>query len=157
MIEIFPGDLLISRGRWFPNHVALAVLLFDEPFVYEYTMAPGRPACVRTNRTEPVGVQAHRLSEWLSAVEKPARVALRRRLYDEEVDRLVVAVDFPMGRLEAFGEMGDPNQPHLPANFVANALQQVGLFSAAHRKWSPRTLVNALTKSGIYEFPVSLD
>jgi hypothetical protein len=164
MIDVSPGDLLISRVPWLwrrPTHrddIAIVVPVFNELVVYEYTMA-SRPACVRTNRPEPVGVQAHRLSEWVESVKKPAIVALRRHLYYEEIDALLKTTDPPLHSmsLDSFGEGGDANQAHLPVNFVAFVLQQTGIFEAPARRWSARALVRALIRAGIYDFPREID
>lgn len=164
MIDVNPGDILISRVPWLrrrPSHcdnIAIVVPVFNELVIYEYTMSP-RPACVRTNRPEPAGVQMHRLSEWVEAVENPAIVALRRPLYYEETDALLKTVEpaIHAGSPHGFGEDGDANQAHLPANFVAFVLQQTGIFEAPARRWSARALVKALITEGIYDFPREID
>lgn len=143
MINVAPGDLLLSYGRWLPTHVAIVVPVYGEPAVFEST-DDKRPECGRTHRENPKGVQAHTITDWLNAVQNPHRLALRRGLYDHELDRLVEAADSPTFWASRYKNGAD---------YVADVLREVGIFPAAKHYRHPLFLVHALVSAGIYEKP----
>lgn len=146
MINVAPGDLLVSYGRWFPNHVAIVVPVYGEPAIFECTNDK-RPECGRTHREAPTGVQAHTISDWLAAVQNPHRMALRRELYDHEIDRLVEAADGPLQTGQEF-ESGK--------EYIAQILREVGIYPAFTSHFRPWLVIHSLVSSGIYEKPTRL-
>ena len=87
-------------GRWGwagASHVAIAVPVFDELLAYESTSF-NRPRCVRTNRDNPKGVQAHYIQDIVEAGGDVWHYPLRRPLYLHEEDRLLMFAEQALGR-----------------------------------------------------------
>jgi len=118
--QVKPGDMIASSGRdlgslgiqvatlSLPNiwplrrwagvhHVGIIVPVCGHNIVYESTSA-WRPKCVRTNREEPKGVQAHHLSDILDLGGDVWHYPLRRPLYDHEEMRLLDAAEECLGQ-----------------------------------------------------------
>lgn len=146
MIELSPGDLLVSYGVWLPTHMAVVVPVYGEPAIFEST-DDMRPECGRTHRENPKGVQAHTITDWLNAVRNPHRMALRRELYEHELDRLVQAADGPFQTRQTF---------RIGADYVAQVLRDVGIFAANKCYRGHLFLVRELVNSGIYEKPTRI-
>jgi hypothetical protein len=192
MSDIKPGDLLVScgkgligniiqlgslslpnigpLGRWGwagASHVMVVAPVFGELLVYESTACP-RPACVRTGRHEPRGVQAHRLSDVLKTSNANIfHYPLRRVLYPHEEDRLLEALESCLGRGYDFIGAGKSGGGLLMRVFqrlkgsedlrelfcselVVWAWVQTGLIT--HRNsgaWSPQRLVRYVRRSGL--------
>jgi hypothetical protein len=89
-----------SLGRWNwagPSHVLIAAPIWGERTVYESTSFP-RPPCVRSNRPNPKGVQAHFLKDIVDAGGNVWHYPLRSPLYLDEEDRLLQVLDSYIGR-----------------------------------------------------------
>lgn len=86
-------------GRWGwagVSHCGVVASVWGEPLVYESTSFD-RPACIRTGRENPKGVQAHRIDDVLNGGGDVWHYPLRRALYPHEEDRLLVAVESCLG------------------------------------------------------------
>lgn len=156
-------------GRWGMagiSHVGIAARVFDEIIIYESTSF-GRPACVRTGRDNPVGVQAHYLTTILDAGGDVFHYPLKRELYDHEEERLLFALEACLGRGydyfgagRAFGGwfrwtlrkmFADERLGSLfCSELVAYAWGQVGLLnSRSSETWNPARLCRHAVRAGI--------
>lgn len=156
-----PGDLIAVRQGWLPTmHVGIIVHVYGKPLVYECTSRP-RPACVRTGRPEPVGVQSHHPQSIITAGERVWHYPMKRPLYAHEEDRLLAAAEQCLGagydqfdgggpirwaarKLFAAERLGN----WFSAEFVAHVWGQVGVLHAA-RLWTPRRLLRHARRHGI--------
>lgn len=163
-------------GRWGlagVSHVAIVAPVFwdgispDNLLVYESTSFP-RPPCVRTNRRNPVGVQAHHLSTILNAGGDVWHYPLKRELYPHEETRLLETLEEDcMGRdydyWGAATAWGGPlrwtarklfAKERLGSLFcselVAYAWAQVGIFTSPNAgAWNPGRIIRHARRKGI--------
>ena len=91
-------------GRWGlagTSHVGIVCPVFAEGgvqmLVYESTSFSRSP-CVRTGRENPVGVQAHHISDIIEAGGDVRYYPLQRELYIHEVDRLLDFLESCLGQ-----------------------------------------------------------
>jgi len=156
-------------GRWGVagiSHVGIAATVFDDILVYESTSF-GRPACVRTGRENPVGVQAHYLSTILDAGGDVFHYPLKRGLYFHEEERLLGALEACLGRGYDYFGAGEAGGGVLKwflssmfaaerlgslfcSELVAYAWQQVGIFTTPNAgAWNPARLCRHAVRTGI--------
>ena len=152
------GDLVVLYKRGFfgtkPHHICIAV---GEGFIYESTEQE-RPPCVRTDREEPKGVQAHRLSSivdgavgydvWHLRLRRPLKFDgdSDRGTYLDEEDRLLEVLESCLAQSYEF--VGGNN----PADLVVKAWTAVGIMTHRPTKWTPAKLVRYAIRTGIAEW-----
>lgn len=155
--DIKPGDLIaIKTGRFNGVHVGIITPVYGNMVIYEYTTKP-RGTCVRTGRTEPVGIQAHFLQDFLDSAAKVSCLPLCRPLYSHEEDRLLIAAELCLGHGQSSwgGVVNDDS--HNAAMFVAHVYRQVGVMQKSRSAWLPSSLISHLTKMGIVGKSLSLN
>ena len=87
-------------GKWGwsgTSHVGIICPVFGEPLVYESTSFTRSP-CVRTGRENPVGVQAHYITDIIDAGGSVRYYPLKRDLYEHEVDRMSEFLESCLGQ-----------------------------------------------------------
>lgn len=155
--DIKPGDLIaIKTGRFNGVHVGIITPVYGNMVIYEYTTKP-RGTCVRTGRTEPVGIQAHFLKDFIESGAKVTCYPLCRPLYSHEEDRLLIAAEACLG--QGFSTWGGliKDDSHNAAMFVAHVYRQVGVMQKSRSSWLPGSLISHLAKLGIVSKSLSLN
>ena len=156
-------------GKWGwsgTSHVGIACPVFGEMLVYESTSF-SRSACVRTGREDPVGVQAHHVSDIVEAGGDVRYYPLQRELYDHEVDRLsefleeclghgydTVGAGKTAGGLVSYfiSKMFGKDRPSIMfcSELDVAALRAVGVVQTKNpAAWNPNFLIRFLLKEGI--------
>lgn len=155
--DIKPGDLIaIKTGRFSGVHVAIIAPVFGNLVVYEYT-TKRRPTCVRTGRTEPQGIQAHFLQDFLDSDAKVSCYPLCRALYRHEEDRLLLEAELCLGHgREAWGGVTKDDW-HNAAAFVDHVLRKVGFYWGSRPSYTPSGLLSRAQKLGIIGKPLALN
>jgi hypothetical protein len=155
------------------THVGIVCDVFGKPIVYESTSFE-RPPCVRTNREKPYGVQAHYLSDIVSAGGDVWHFPLRSPLYEDEERRLLEVLEFYLnfgydylGAVKSGGglvmrtvqrwiskeDMGSI----FCSELAVRALLTVGRIQTPNASaWSPQRLARFVYRQGICESGVLL-
>ncbi len=87
-------------GRWGwagTSHVGIICPIFGDVFVYESTSFSRTP-CIRTGRENPVGVQAHYISDIVEAGGDVRYYPLQRELYEHEIERMSEFLESCLGQ-----------------------------------------------------------
>ena len=156
-------------GRWGwagTSHVGIVCPVFGEMIVYESTSFSRSP-CVRTGRENPLGVQAHYISDIVEADGDVRYYPLERELYTHEVDRLSEFLESCLGRgydtagagktaggLVSYfiSKMFGKDRPEVMfcSELNAAALRAVGVLQTHNpAAWNPNFLIRFLYKEGV--------
>lgn len=156
-------------GRWGwagTSHVGITCPVFGDMLVYESTSFSRSP-CVRTGRENPVGVQAHYVTDIIEAGGAVRYYPLQRDLYDHEVDRLLEFVESCLGQgydtvsagktaggvLSYFlSKMFGKDRPEIMfcAELDVAALRAVGVLQTRNpAAWNPNFMLRFLHRQGI--------
>ncbi len=156
-------------GRWGlsgTSHVGIVALVFEELLVYESTSFSRTP-CVRTGRDEPVGVQAHYISDIISAGGDVRVYPLQRELYWHEIERQLEFLESCLGQgydtisaaktaggllsyivSKAFGK--DRESVMFCSELDIATLRAIGILTAKNpAAWNPNFMLRYLLKTGI--------
>lgn len=158
-------------GRWgwagF-SHVGIVANVLGKPIVYEST-SMGRPPCLRTNRPNPNGVQAHYMQDILDGGGDVWHLPLRWPLNADDSEQLTAKLEqflmTPYDMLGAFRSGGYlfrtvqamVHRENLDLIFcselVVRALVHVGRIRTANAgAWSPERLARHVRREGVTEY-----
>lgn len=154
------GDVVAFKGKWGVNHVGILAPVFGEQVLYEAYEGEDRPPCLRTQREQPVGVQAHRLGPMFDT-HKVVIYPYCRPLYPEEEDRLLALLEDlkAHNRDYCVSQVAETQRgKYWNSELVATVLAAVGMARRFPRPGTirPARLVRKLVRQGFYKDGIAI-